>query len=158
MHGFCCVCGLAVVHPSRVAMGVPKFYRWLSERYPRINQLLDENQPMIDLQIDHLYFDMNGVIHLCTHPSSDEAIMTATDEEIYRNLEIYLDRVITRVIRPRKSIYFAIDGVAPRAKLNQQRGRRFCAGRARYEISFSLFSSLLLSSSSLIVVERRPSS
>jgi 5'-3' exoribonuclease 1 len=112
-------------------MGVPKFYRWLSERYPRINQLLDENNPNIDMQIDHLYFDMNGVLHLCTHPNSDEVVMSPTDEEIYRNLEAYLDRMITRVIRPRRSIYFAVDGVAPRAKLNHQRGRRFRSGRAR---------------------------
>jgi 5'-3' exoribonuclease 1 len=118
-------------------MGVPKFYRWLSERYPRINQLLDDNNPNIDLQIDHLYFDMNGVIHLCTHPDTDEIVAMPTDEEIYRNIEMYLDRVITKVIRPRKSIYFAVDGVAPRAKLNQQRSRRFRAGLARYEILLS---------------------
>lgn len=122
-------------------MGVPKFYRWLSERYPRINQLLDESNPNIDLQIDHLYFDMNGVLHLCTHPNSDEAVMVPTDEEIYRNLEAYLDRVITRVIRPRRSIYFAVDGVAPRAKLNQQRGRRFRSGRARSDSAFPCFPS-----------------
>lgn len=128
-------------------MGVPKFYRWLSERYPRINQLIDENNSNIDLIIDHLYFDMNGVLHLCSHPDNDEIIYIPSDEDIIKNIEIYLDRCISRVIKPKKSIYFAVDGVAPRAKLNQQRARRFRSGRARFIFFFLsfLYSFFLLS-------------
>jgi 5'-3' exoribonuclease 1 len=111
------------------AMGVPKFFRWLSERYPRINQVLDDASDAPD--IDHLYFDMNGILHMCTHPNDDELTPRMSDEQIMQNIEDHLDRCISEIVRPKRSIYFAVDGVAPRAKLNQQRGRRFRAGRLR---------------------------
>ena len=53
--------------PTSIAalQGVPKFYRWLSERYPNINQAIGDSTLLPEF--DNLYLDMNGIIHNATH-------------------------------------------------------------------------------------------
>ena len=108
-------------------MGIPKFYRWLSERYPLINQRVSDE--VFLPEFDNLYLDMNGIIHQCTHGNSgvDEEIPEST---MCLNIFYYIDRVV-QIIKPKKLLYLAVDGVAPRAKLNQQRSRRFASARDR---------------------------
>lgn len=48
--------------PPRRAAGIPKFYRWISERYPLINQPVKvAGVP----EMDNFYLDMNGIVHNC---------------------------------------------------------------------------------------------
>ncbi|KAF6762607.1 XRN 5'-3' exonuclease N-terminus-domain-containing protein [Ephemerocybe angulata] len=132
-------------------MGVPALFRWLSKKYPKIIypveeeeelSVQDENDEPVTIPInmsndnpngvefDNLYLDMNGIVHPCTHPEGKPA--PETEEEMMLEVFKYTERVVN-MIRPRKLLFMAIDGVAPRAKMNQQRSRRFRAAQEAKE-------------------------
>ncbi|KAJ1254478.1 hypothetical protein BS78_K052200 [Paspalum vaginatum] len=119
-------------------MGVPSFYKWLVGKYPNIVVPARE----VDVAgatppspgeagpngvYHNLYLDMNGIIHPCFHPE-DQVCLPTTFDEVFEAMFEYMDRLV-RIVRPTKLLYLAVDGVAPRAKMNQQRSRRFKAAK-----------------------------
>jgi 5'-3' exonuclease/20S proteasome alpha/beta subunit len=130
---------------------IDRFFRWLSERYPKINQRmtltasdelsqayyqrnppapLDPPDPLstcgLPPPIDRLYIDMNGILHGCSHNNMDElGTSTLSEDDIFKNVCFYLERIVGEMVEPKTLVYMAIDGVAPRAKMNQQRSRRY---------------------------------
>jgi len=112
-------------------MGVPKFYRWLSERYPQINTVLSDTSLLPEF--DNMYLDMNGIIHACTHPNDNDTSSSLTLRDMMLAIFRYIDRMVTEIAKPKKILFMAIDGCAPRAKMNQQRARRFRAAQDRME-------------------------
>ena len=67
---------------------------------------------------------MNGIIHNCSHKNVDDVHFRITETDIFLAIFKYIDHVFTK-IKPQKLFFLAVDGVAPRAKMNQQRARRF---------------------------------
>lgn len=109
-------------------MGIPAFFRWLHRKYPTMVEPLDDNNldpaTRQKMWFDNLYLDMNNIIHPCTHP--EDKPPPQTEEEMFEAIFDYTEKVIS-MVKPRHLVYMAIDGVAPRAKMNQQRTRRFRA-------------------------------
>lgn len=102
-------------------MGIPKFFRWMSDKYPGLLTTAKENQLP---EIDNFYLDMNGIIHNCTHPCDGDVHFRIREEDMFEDIFNYVNTLFS-IIKPRDYFFMAIDGVAPRAKMNQQRGRRF---------------------------------
>jgi 5'-3' exoribonuclease 1 len=98
-------------------MGVPGLFASLVKNYNKqdckiIKQTIDNDLP------NHLYLDFNGGIYQVLR---DEI---KTEETLIIHTIDYLEKLCT-IIPNLEFIYIAIDGVCPRAKMEQQRQRRF---------------------------------
>jgi 5'-3' exoribonuclease 2 len=111
-------------------MGIPRFARWMTGKF-RAMLLRGGNGPK---EIAALYVDMNGLIHPCCHGESPE-LANAPEAEKIRRILAALEELVADT-NPTTLLYLAMDGVAPRAKMNQQRSRRYSAAADRYPLHF----------------------
>lgn len=95
-------------------MGIPSYFMHIIREYK--STIL---QPSINIHVDHLYLDCNSIIYdsISAGPSPADIIQT-----VCHTIEDYIN-----LIRPSESIMIAFDGVAPIAKMEQQRTRRYKA-------------------------------
>jgi len=99
-------------------MGIPGFFGWLKRNFRWVvNPVRDPRR------VDALYLDMNALIHPC-------CATAPTETEGFAVLAKTLDQLIVKVA-PTRLLYLAVDGVAPRAKMMHQRGRRFLSAQER---------------------------
>lgn len=129
-------------------MGVIKFYKWLSEsKVPNVIQ--DWSQfPNV---VSSFSFDLNGLLHRCAqlvwaygsdfkpdenpdHKARLQYVMETPQEKLEEEfLKVLETKIITilNLVRPREVLILAVDGVAPEAKMSQQRQRRYKAALER---------------------------
>jgi 5'-3' exonuclease len=114
-------------------MGVPGFFKWLIDNKKKLKSknLISET---IDKKVKYLMLDTNCLLHPCVNCVKDNylsgklilqknvSIRDTIEEEINKLIETRINEMIDK-INP-ELIYIAIDGVAPLAKILQQRQRR----------------------------------
>lgn len=98
-------------------MGIPYYYKHILQKYKNI---ITEQKP----RCDAFYIDYNSVIHQCAYKVTNEHPKTYTHKMIIDEVIATTRSMIERV-KPTKYVYIGIDGVAPRAKMMQQRKRRY---------------------------------
>ena len=102
-------------------MGIPSYFKHVISKYKFI---LTEYQKGTKI-IDNLYIDSQSLIYDAVRTdkvktSPTHLIETAIIDEVISKIGMYIN-----TISPKKKVFIAFDGVAPVAKMHQQRSRRY---------------------------------
>ena len=101
-------------------MGIPSYFSYIVKNHPEILHKYLKDK----LFIDNLYLDCNSIVYDIYHKLEfdklTEEISLNIIKDVCRKIEYYIE-----IIKPHKKIIIAFDGVAPVAKLEQQRCRRY---------------------------------
>ena len=101
-------------------MGIPSYFSYIVRNHPEILKQLH----LYKLTIDNFYLDCNSIIYDAIHNIDFAAIKESEIDVIIKNVIIKIDEYI-QIIKPTNNLLIAFDGVAPVAKLDQQRERRY---------------------------------
>jgi 5'-3' exonuclease len=99
-------------------MGIPYYFYSLTQKYQNI---LVNTDTILNIKSDLLCLDYNGIIHTVIQDCMNKCIIDETKfiHTIWEKTEAYLS-----LLKP-KEVLICIDGVAPLAKMAQQRKRRY---------------------------------
>ena len=117
-------------------MGVPCMFAYIVRNHPTIIKKLEDST----IQVNNLYLDCNSIIYDAVRSINFATIVDSEIDVIVKAVCIKIDEYI-HLLKPNKNIFIAFDGVAPVAKLEQQRSRRY---KSLYQntISRSIFKSV----------------
>ena len=114
-------------------MGIPTFFSYIVKNHPSIIRKYNKSL----LNVDNLYLDCNSIIYdaysKMKFDSLTDSVTNSIINAVIKKIEYYI-----AVILPSKTAIIAFDGVAPVAKLEQQRARRYKSGYQN-NISRALF-------------------
>ena len=114
-------------------MGIPSYFSYIVKNHPEILKQLQYN----NLVINNFYLDCNSVIYDVIHKIDFTTIKEEETDLIIKNVFTKIDEYVS-VIKPTNNLFIAFDGVAPVAKLDQQRERRY-KSLFQHKISRSIY-------------------
>jgi 5'-3' exonuclease len=101
-------------------MGIPSYFSYIVKNHINIIRKLNEQ----NIKVDNLYLDCNSIIYdafyKIDHNSLTDTMSNSIIHKVIFKIKEYID-----LLKPTNSVFIAFDGVAPVAKLEQQRSRRF---------------------------------
>ena len=114
-------------------MGVPGFFAYLWKKYKKRNYVFNKGMKFKNMHYlvknnARLYLDTNCAIHpVCFKILSENEDFTDYNELHKKMINAVIDYInyLYDFTKPTELFYISIDGVAPSAKLKQQRSRRF---------------------------------
>lgn len=111
-------------------MGIPSYFSHVVKQHRRIVKKYDRNH----MRVHNLYMDCNSLVYDAVRELEENTTHTKR-ENGNKSFESALIRMVCakiveyiRLLEPKHRVYIAFDGVAPVAKLNQQRNRRYKTG------------------------------
>ena len=100
-------------------MGIPSYFSYIVKSHRNIIKKYDNR-----IRIDNLYLDCNSIIYDCVRSiksaKTERQFETTLIIAVCKKIEQYIFTV-----KPTQRVFIAFDGVAPVAKLNQQKNRRY---------------------------------
>ncbi len=102
-------------------MGIPSYFSYIVKNHRNIINKIKKTD-----KIDNLYLDSNSIIYDCLRKIQNEynnenlKFEKRLIDEVCLKIEDYIN-----IIKPKNNVLIAFDGVAPVAKLEQQRNRRY---------------------------------
>lgn len=117
-------------------MGVPGLFYWIQQRHAQYTKNIQKGKNTVE----NLYVDAVCFVHQCAQDvygygknvSFSETYASFTEkqkeQEVFRMTRNAIF-ALTKYVTPTKKFYVVFDGVAPIAKQNQQRHRRFLGGK-----------------------------
>ena len=101
-------------------MGIPSYFSYIVKNHANIIKKLTSST----IRVNNLYLDCNSIIYDAVHNIDFSTLKESDVDTIIRAVCFKIDEYIGQ-LKPDNSIYIAFDGVAPVAKLEQQRSRRY---------------------------------